>query len=556
MNGVLLFLAWVTPLVVALSVSGSLGRWWLPAAALPALAAALFVPVGTTFEIPWLLLGVQLGLDSTARVFLTFSAVLWLAAALYASASMHADPKWVRFRVCFLLAMGGNFGLIVGQDLVSFYLSFALMGLAAYGLVNHDGSASARRAGRVYLVMTIIGEVALFAGFVLLYARTGTLVPGAAQIGSGAGAMELTMLVLAFGIKAGLIGMHFWLPLAHPAAPVAASAVLSGAMIKAALIGWMRYLPLGQYAMPELGLLLAAVGIAGALLAVLLGLGQRDPKVVLAYSSIGKMGTMIAGLGVAAARPEIATAVVAALTFYSAHHGLAKGALFLGVGVVKSSSQRWPLVLLVLPALVLAGLPWTSGALAKSLFEASLVDAPALWGALFAWALPATAAGTVLLLSRFLYLASRVAGSKPSQNTRSALPWMALVVTSLALPLIHESPVAARTTIWPILAAFVLALVVWAASPRALTRWIGRVPPGDVVEPLRSVLARLRDVPFGLAAKAIAHRFAQLCNRATRRFEAVRRRTEGAENALRNAAIAGPVWLGATALALLTLVRW
>jgi len=362
--------------------------------------------------------------------------------------------------------------------------------------------------------------------------------------------------VLAFGIKAGLIGVHFWLPLAHPAAPVAASAVLSGAMIKAALIGWMRYLPLGQYAMPELGVLLAAAGIAGALLAVLLGLGQRDPKVVLAYSSIGKMGTMIAGLGVAAARPEIATAVVAALTLYAAHHGLAKGALFLGVGVVKSSSQRWPLVLLVLPALVLAGLPWTSGALAKSLFEASLVDAPTAWRALFAWALPVTAAGTVLLLSRFLYLASRVAGSTPSENTRSALPWIALVVTSLALPLIHESPVAVQTTVWPLVAAFVLAVVVWATRPSVLTRWIGRVPPGDVVEPLRSVLARLRDVPFGLAQKAIAHRFAQLCNRATRRLEAVRSWTEGAESALRNAAIAGPVWLAVTALALLTVVRW
>ncbi len=158
---------------------------------------------------------------------------------------MQADVHAARFRLFFLLAMSGNFGLIVGQDLISFYFGFALMGLAAYGLVVHEGNDRVRRAGRVYLAMTLVGEVALFAAFVFLCARTGTLTPTPEQI-AGAGPAELVLLLLAFGIKAGLLGLHMWLPLAHPAAPVAASAVLSGAMIKAALVGWLRFLPLGQ----------------------------------------------------------------------------------------------------------------------------------------------------------------------------------------------------------------------------------------------------------------------------------------------------------------------
>lgn len=163
----------------------------------------------------------------------------------------------------------------------------------------------------------------------------------------------------AFGIKAGLIGLHMWLPLAHPAAPVAASAVLSVAMIKAGLIGWLRYLPLGQQALPELGALPILASIAAALLAVPAALVQRDPKVVLAYSSIAKMGTMIAGLGIAVMVPALAPAMIAALIFYATNHGLAKGVLFLGVGVVKGSSSRWPLLVLASNALVLAGAPFT-----------------------------------------------------------------------------------------------------------------------------------------------------------------------------------------------------
>ncbi len=76
MSKTLLLLAWLAPLIVLVPAVGRAGRWWMPAAALPALAAALLVPVGTFVDLPWLLLGVRLGLDSVGLVFLAFSAVL------------------------------------------------------------------------------------------------------------------------------------------------------------------------------------------------------------------------------------------------------------------------------------------------------------------------------------------------------------------------------------------------------------------------------------------------------------------------------------------------
>lgn len=332
--------------------------------------------------------------------------------------------------------------------------------------------------------MTMAGELALFAAFLFLYARTGTLYPSVEQIG-GAGAAELGLLLLAFGIKAGLIGLQVWLPLAHPAAPVAASAVLSGAMIKVALIGWMRFLPLGQESLPELGVFLILAGAAGALLAVPAALVQRDPKVVPANSSIAKMGTMIAGLGIAVTEPSLAPAVIAALTFYAAHHGLAKGALFLGVGVVKGSSGRWPLLVLGLLALVLAGAPLTSGALAKDLLKQALLGPPPDWEALMAWMLTVSATGTALVIARFLYLTSRISGSAPIAGAASSLPWLA--TASLGLPLVYGAVSYELDPVWPILVAGVLAAVVVRRRPSLVTRWVGAIPPGDILEPLMRV---------------------------------------------------------------------
>lgn len=501
MNATLLFLAWLAPLAALAPALSNGGRWWLPAAALPALAAGLLVPVGTSVDIPWLLLGVRLGLDPTTQVFLTFTAFLWLAAGWHAALYMQGDPHFPRFRLYFLLAMSGNFGLIVGQDLMSFYLGFALMGLAAYGLVVHEGSDWVRRAGRVYLALTLVGEVTLFAAFLFLFTRTGTLTPSPDQI-AGAGPVELSLLLLAFGIKAGMLGLHVWLPLAHPAAPVAASAVLSGAMIKASLIGWFRYLPLGQESLPGLGIFFVLAGIAAALLAVPAALAQRDPKVLLAYSSIGKMGTMIAALGIALLEPALVPALIAALTVYAAHHGLAKGALFLGVGVVKGTADRWPMLVLGLPALVLAGAPFTSGALAKNLLQQAVLDYP-VWTMFWSWALPVTATGTALVVVRFLYLMHRTAGAAAAARPASSLPWLGLVAISMGLPLVLGTVTFTLSSVLPIMAAAVLAIATIKGRTLGVGRWVGRVPPGDILNPLMRLLRRLASAlgKYGLRSR-------------------------------------------------------
>ena len=459
---------------------GRLGRWLLLLAAVPALLTALLVPVGSQLEISWLLLGSHFSLDESGRIFLLFTAFLWLCAGLQMELTMRDDPHLSRFRLFFLFAMAGNFWLIIGQDFVNYYLGFALMGLAAYGLVIHNGDPASLRAGRVYLVMTLIAEVVLFAALVMFLRHTDTLTPSPAQL-EGSSNWVTGLLIVGLGIKAGLVLLHVWLPLAHPAAPVPASAVLSGTMIKAALIGWMRFLPLGQETLWDWGILMAIVGSITVLYAIPVGLVQTNPKVVLAYSSVSKMGLMTAILGLALIAPAMMPVIITALTFYAAHHGLAKGALFLGVGIVRETNIRWMLVVLAIPALVLAGAPFTSGAMVKALIKPPMTEIHEIWADRLQFLLTASTIGTTLLMARFLVLMRNGQSGAQKATAWIAAPWFVLIGVILTIPLLSGFSFPSPIDSWPLFAGIGLAFIAVLFGSRWGRYLVGSIPAGDVL---------------------------------------------------------------------------
>ena len=502
MDEFLLVLSWLAPLLAAPLSLHRRGAWLLPLAALPALLTAVTVPVGTHTEISWLLLGAHFGLDASARVFLLFTALLWLLAGLQAVLTMRGDPHWVRFQIFFLLAMAGNLWLIIGQDMVNFFLGFALMGLAAYGMVIHRGDSISLRAGRVYLAMTIAAEVILFAALLFIFRHTETLLPQPTQL-VGLSHWAIGLLVVGLGIKAALFPLHSWLPLAYSAAPIPASAMLSGAMSKAALIGWMRFLPLGHEALWSWGSLLITLGTLTVLYAIPVGLVQTNPKVVLAYSSVGKMGLMTAILGLALLEPELTPLVLTTLIFYAAHHGLAKGALFLGLGVVRATTQGWLLLMLAIPALVLAGAPFTSGALAKSLVKPALHELGGLWTQVLPVVLVMSTIATTLLMARFLTLTATARRDTAHATPWIAVPWLALIGALLGMPYLTDYAFPAVVDSWPLGAGVSLALLTLLLRPRWSARLVGQVPAGDVLEPVTHLARRLR---YGLSQYVLNHR--------------------------------------------------
>jgi formate hydrogenlyase subunit 3/multisubunit Na+/H+ antiporter MnhD subunit len=486
-----------------------------PWTAVPALLVSLVPDIGDTVSAPWLLLGSWLGLDLTGRVFLFFTALLWTATGWYGRAYLSDDASRSRFFGFFLLAMTGNLGLIIAQDVASFYMFFALMTFAAYGLVVHTGGSEPVRAGRVYLTMSIIGEMLMLAGFLLAVQAADTLmleaIP-AAVAGSAQRNIIVGLLLAGFGVKVGAIPLHVWLPLAHPVAPTPASAVLSGCMIKAGLLGWLRFLPLGEAALPTWGAFVVGIGLFGAFYGVAVGLMQSDPKTNLAYSSISQMGLATIAVGIGLAEPEAWPAALTAVLIFTLHHSLAKGALFLGVGVAQTVGdrpRRLNVVLggLGLAALALAAAPLTGGATAKLALKYVVAGGPELWTRWLDMLIPITSIATALLMGRFLILVRRQARALEPHATNRQVQWSwgVLLVGSMILvwlipgffdldieDLAPADPQQLWDGLWPILAAAATLSGLMFLMRRAPVRPAISVAAGDVLLPVERLLGILR----------------------------------------------------------------
>ncbi|OUZ06263.1 hypothetical protein BHE97_19230 [Aeromicrobium sp. PE09-221] len=477
-----------------------------------------------TVTVPWMLFGTSVALDAIARPLLAMAVVLYGLALAFIPRSGTERPALLSglVMVCFV----ANAGVFAAADLITFYLCFTVMSFAGYGLVVHSGSRPARRAGRIYLVMTVLGEGAVLSAMVLI-ARAGGLRLGesaAAVAGSPDRDLIIGLLLLGFGVKAGTVPLHVWLPLAHPAAPTPASAVLSGAMIKAGLVGWLRFLPFGESEIGW-GTAFMALALLGGFLAVPAGLLQDDPKVVLAYSSISQMGFLAVLIGVALAVPEAAGACTIAAVVYAVHHGLAKGVLFLGVQMWDVERwRRWPVaVLMAVAGLSIIGAPLTGGYVAKYGAKEAVGAAmfPATGGASLAEVLPWVGLGSTLLLARFaVVMWRRDRAPSPTPITRD-IAWAIVAVAPVGavgwLASSHEplsttpdwfDPGTWVAQSWPLLVGLVLA--VGAARIARGPRWKDSriahphgdiVPPGDVVTLEERLVSRA-----GVGLRAALHR--------------------------------------------------
>lgn len=495
-------------LIVLLPVALSIASIWrrarsvlfdlLPLVPVPALAVALLGIRGEMAQLPELLLGIRLVLDETGAVFLGFICLLWVLAGAYARAYLPGRTRDTAFPGFWYATLAGNLGVCIAADVVTFYALFSLLSLAAYGLVVHDGTTRAFRAGRVYLVLAVIGEMGLVFGLMLAAQAAGGLEIDAARAAlANAPQRDLTiaLLVVGFGVKAGLVPLHVWLPLAHPIAPTPASAVLSGAIVKAGILGLMRFLPL-EAILLDWGHVLAFAGLVTAYYGVLIGLTQTDPKAILAYSTLSQMGIVVAVLGAALALRPDDTLDAAAL--YATNHGLAKGALFLSVGVVAASGRlHWSVMLpTAVAAGAIAGLPLTGGALAKLAIKGSVGSG--VISDLVSW----SAVGTTLLLLRFLYVLAANGDDDRARRPASGLvwPWAAAVLAALVLPwalfLTRTSqPIAEALDLgnlwsgaWPVALGMVIAVAAMTYPRRVLPA----IPEGDIVVPLEAGLRRLR----------------------------------------------------------------
>jgi hydrogenase-4 component B len=327
------------PVIYGASLAGSLAAG---ATALICLLAGIGTSLVLPIGLPWL--GAHFHIDALAAFFLVVVNLGGAAASLYALGYGQHEPAPLRVLPFYPAFLGAMNLVVLSEDAFTFLLSWEFMSLTSWALVMaHHKLRDNARAGYIYLVMASFGTMALLLAFGLLAGAGGGYDFAAIRAATHTplvAALVLVLVILGAGSKAGLVPLHVWLPLAHPAAPSHVSGLMSGVMTKVAVYGFVRVIfdLLGAPAWWWSMVVLVLGGIT-ATMGVLYALMQHDLKRLLAYHTVENIGIIFIGLGLALAFEAngLAWAAALALTaalFHVFNHSVFKSLLFFGAGAV------------------------------------------------------------------------------------------------------------------------------------------------------------------------------------------------------------------------------
>lgn len=297
----------------------------------------------------------------------------------------------------FLLSLAG---VVMAENAFTFLIMWEVMSLLSFLLVvvEHE-KPEVLQSGRLYLIMTHLGTGFIILAFLLMYFYTGTVEFSQikelqSMIPNGLKSVIFVFALIGFGMKAGLVPIHIWLPRAHPVAPSHISTLMSAVMIKTAIYGFIRVIfeLIGVNSI-WWGITVLIVGIITAVYGILYGVVQKDIKQFLAYSSVENMGLIFMGLGatlifVALEMPVLASLALLAVLYHALNHALFKGLLFMGAGSVyyatgtKNLDQLGGLIrylpqtagLFLLGSLAIASFPPFNGFISKWLTFQSMIQ--------------------------------------------------------------------------------------------------------------------------------------------------------------------------------------
>ena len=353
-NGALLVLAAVGIALGRRPVGASIVYGGALALSLASLAAALIQLIGDApadeivlpVGLPWV--GAHLRIDALSAFFLAVVNLGAAAASLFGLGYGPHEREPQRVLPFFPAFLAGMSLVLLADDAFTFLVSWEFMSLASWALVMaHHQERDNARAGYVYLVMASFGAMALLLAFALLvgpqdaYTFEAIRASGATP---GVAGLVLVLALVGAGSKAGLVPLHVWLPLAHPAAPSHVSALMSGVMTKVAVYGFVRIVfdLIGPPAW-WWSLMVLALGAITAVMGVLYALMQHDLKRLLAYHTVENIGIIFIGLGLALAfkafdMPAAAALALTAGLLHVFNHSLFKSLLFFGAGAVLTST--------------------------------------------------------------------------------------------------------------------------------------------------------------------------------------------------------------------------
>ena len=440
------------------------------------------LPIG----LPWL--GAHFRLDTLSALFLVITNLGSTMASLYGLGYGQHEEAPKRVLPFFPAFLAGMNLVVLADDAFTFLLTWEFMSLTSWALVMaHHRQPDNARAGYIYLLMASLGTLSLLLALGLLAGPGGAYSFDAIRSASPPAAVSAAVLALALigaGSKAGLVPLHVWLPLAHPAAPSHVSALMSGVMTKVAAYGFVRIVLdlLGPPAWWWGAVVLTFGGIT-AVLGVLYALMQHDLKRLLAYHTVENIGIIFIGLGLALAfqandmRWAAALALTAAL-LHVFNHCVFKSLLFFGSGAVLTATgerdmerlggliHRMPLTAFafLVGSTAISALPPFNGFVSEWLTFQAILLSPKLPQWMLKFLVPAT--GAMLALSAALAAGCFV---------------KAFGVTFLGRPRTNVAQLAKETDVFSLTAMFALALLCLIAG----------VVPGYFIDALAPVAQQL-----------------------------------------------------------------
>ena len=314
--------------------------------------------------------------DGLSSVMVMIALVVMTLVLVFAIGQRTADERSPFYHPVYMVMAAGISQAFLAGDLFNLFVAFEILLMASYVLLTLEGTNEQIKAGTTYVVLNIVESLVLLMAVGLVFAATGTvnmaeLAGRLAELPDGVRTGLNLLLLVAFGIKAAVFPLFFWLPDAYPTAPSSVSAVFAGLLTKVGVYCLIRTQTL---LFPgEMQDLIIAVGALTMVIGVVGAISHRDMKRILSFHIVSQIGYMVVGLGIGGG------AAIAATVFYLMHHIPVKTALFLVEGVVEKDSgsgsfesvsglaRRSPILaaLFLVPALSLAGLPPFSGFLSK-----------------------------------------------------------------------------------------------------------------------------------------------------------------------------------------------
>ncbi len=459
----------------------------------------------------------SLALDSLSAFFLVpvflMSGLGSVYGLRYWSPHRHAR-NGTRLGVFWGLLAAGMSLLIVSRNGLTFLLGWEVMALSAFFLIStEDHRSQCREAGWTYLIATHLGTLTLFAMFALWRWATGSydLVP-AGTMSAGVRNSLFFLALVGFGLKAGVMPLHFWLPTAHANAPSHVSAMLSGVVLKVGIYGLIRMLSLLPDPPAVWGGLILLLAVASALLGVVFAIGQHDLKRLLAYHSVENIGIILMGLGLAMMgrslhRADWVVLGMAGCLLHVWNHSLFKSLLFLCAGsVIHAAHTReidrlgglakimpWTAVLFLVGAVAICGLPPLNGFVSELVVYVGLLQGLFVQGSggpAVALAAPVLAMVGALAVACFVKVYSAVFLGNPRSYAMAhahEAPWSMrgpAVVLAAGCILIGVAPMAVA----PLLDA---AIRDWAPAMRPSGAPVASLAPLGTVSVMASVLVLL-----------------------------------------------------------------